>query len=93
MNSDNTLHEICIAGLYYRAGYATASNTLSWTELTSWNQADVKMHGFQQVVYDKSVATDVLQVDCQDLLSTGLLQVASTSCNKSATDKLQQAWF
>ena len=34
-----------------------------------------------------------LQVDCQNLLSTDLLQVVSTSCNKSANDKLQQAWI
>ena len=27
---------------------------------------------------------DLLQDDCQNLLSTGLLQVVSTSCNKSA---------
>ena len=36
--------------------------------------------------------SDLLQVDCQNLLSTGLLlQVISTSCNKSANDKLHQA--
>ena len=33
---------------------------------------------------------DLLHVDCQNLLSTGLLQAVSTSCNKSANDKLQQ---
>ena len=27
-------------------------------------------------------STELLQVDCQNLLSTGLLQVVSTSCNK-----------
>ena len=37
------------------------------------------------------LSTDLLQVDCQNLLPTGLLQVVSTSCNKSANDKLQQA--
>ena len=39
------------------------------------------------------LAADLLRVDCQYLLSTGLLQVnfVSTSCNKSANDKLQQA--
>ena len=45
------------------------------------------------IVDDKTVAklsTDLLQVDCQNLLSTGLLQVVSTSCNKSANDKLQK---
>ena len=29
---------------------------------------------------------DLLQVDCQNLLSTGLLQFVSTSRNKSAND-------
>ena len=51
--------------------------------------------GWQKLVDDKSVAicqhADLLQVDCQNLLSTGLLQVVSTSYNKSANDKLQQA--
>ena len=62
-------------------------------------QADIRMrsHGLRQLVDDKSVAscqqtccklsTDLLQVDCQNLLSTGLLQVVSTSCNKSANEK------
>ena len=31
-------------------------------------------------------STDFLQVDCQDLLSTGLLHVVSISCNNSAND-------
>ena len=39
------------------------------------------------------LSTDLLQVDCQNLLFTGLLQVVSTSCNKSANDKLQKVWF
>ena len=34
------------------------------------------------------LSTDLLQVDCQNLLSTGLLQVVSTSCNQSANDNL-----
>ena len=34
---------------------------------------------------------DLSQVGCQNLLSTGLLQVVSTGCNKYANDKLQQA--
>ena len=48
----------------------------------------------RQLVDDKSVASlsiDLLQVGCQNLLSTGLLQVVSANCNKSANDKLQQA--
>ena len=36
------------------------------------------------------LSTDLLQVDCQNLLSISLLQVVSTSCNKSTNDKLQQ---
>ena len=33
-------------------------------------------------------------IDCVSLLATSLLQVVSTSCNKSAwNDKLQQTWF
>jgi hypothetical protein len=37
-------------------------------------------------------STSLSQVVLTDL-STGLLQVVSTSCNKSANDRLQQAWF
>ena len=43
------------------------------------------------------LSTDLLQVSCQNLLSTGsllptgLLQAVLASCNKSANDKLQQA--
>ena len=33
----------------------------------------------------------LLKVDCQNLLSTALLQVVSTSSNKSANDKVKQA--
>ena len=39
----------------------------------------------------QSAATGLLQVYCQNLLPTGLMQVVSTSCNKFANDKLQQA--
>ena len=34
------------------------------------------------------LSTDLLPVDCQNLLSRGLLQVVSTSCNQSANDNL-----
>ena len=37
------------------------------------------------------LSTDLLQVDCQNLLSTGLLQVVSTSCNQSTNDNLAGA--
>ena len=40
---------------------------------------------------DGLLTTRLFQVDCQNLLSKGLLQVVSTSCNKSVNDKLQQA--
>ena len=33
------------------------------------------------------LSTDLFQVDCQNLLSTSLQQVVSTSCNNSANDK------
>ena len=64
-----------------------------------YQQADIRMrlHGLRQLVDDKSVASllqvccKLLQVDCQNLLSTGLLQVSSISCYNSANDKLQQA--
>ena len=36
------------------------------------------------------VVIDLSQVDCQNLLSTGLQQVVSTSCNKSENDKIVQ---
>ena len=33
------------------------------------------------------------QTCCKLIICTGLLQLVSTSCNKSANDKLRQAWF
>ena len=53
---------------------------------TSWYQ---DAFAWQQVCC--MLSTDLLQVDCQNLLSTGLLQVVSTSCNKSVNVKLRQA--
>ena len=38
-----------------------------------------------------SLSTSLLQVDCPNLSSTGLLQVVLTSCNTSANNKLQHA--
>ena len=35
----------------------------------------------------------LLQVDCQDFLSTNLMQVVSATCSKSANIKLQQVLF
>ena len=51
-----------------------------------YQQADIRMrlHGLRQLVNDKTVA------NCQQ---TCLLQVVSTSCNKSANGKLQQAFM
>ena len=34
----------------------------------------------------KTLSTNLLQVDCQNFLSSGLLQVVSTSCNMSVND-------
>ena len=50
------------------------------------HKADIRMgsHGMPQPLDDKSVA--------QNLLSTGLLQIVSRSCNKPAIDMLQQVW-
>ena len=39
------------------------------------------------------LTTSLLHVDCQNLLSTDLLQVFSTGCDKSANDKFHQAIF
>ena len=41
------------------------------------------------------LSTGLMQVDCQDFLSTSLIQVVLiTTCNKSALDiKLHQVWF
>ena len=44
----------------------------------------MRLHGLRQLVNDKTVA------NCQQ---TCLLQVVSTSCNKSANGKLQQAFM
>ena len=75
----------------------TAKNVQVVTSLlTSCNnllqQADIRMrsHGLQQLVDDKSVAS-CQQACCKLIISTGLVQFVSTSCNKSANDKLQQA--
>ena len=47
-----------------------------------------------QLVDEKStLSADFFRVGCQNVLSTDLLQVLSTSCNKSVNDKLQLAWI
>ena len=60
-----------------------------------FQQADIRMrsHGLRQLVDDSllQVVNRLVEVDCQNLLSTGLLQIVSTDSNKSASDKLQQA--
>ena len=38
-----------------------------------------------------NLSTDLSQVDCRNLLVTGLLQIVSTTCNKSANDELKQS--
>ena len=73
----------------------TAKNAQVVTSLlTSCNnllqQADIRMrsHGLRQLV----TTTTSCQETCYKLINlTGLLQVVSTSCNKSANDKLQRA--
>ena len=54
----------------------------------------MRSHGLRQLVDDKPDASceqiQLLQVDCQNLLSTGLLQLVSATRRKSANDKLQQ---
>ena len=50
-------------------------------------QADIRMclYGLQQLVDDKSVAS-CQQTCCKLVNLTGLLQIVSASCNKSAND-------
>ena len=54
-------------------------DAFAWLATACWRQVCCKL------------STDLLQADCQILLSTGLLQVVSISCNKSENDKFQQA--
>ena len=57
-------------------------------------QVDIRMrsYGLRQLVDDKSIAScqQIIADSCKLIISTGFLQVALTSCNKSANDKLQQ---
>ena len=92
-------NQVCMH-VHYRACY-TAKNGrhcnkfVDILQQTCYQQADIRMrsHGLRQLVDDKSVASceQTCASCCQNLLSTGLLQVVSTRCNKSANDKLQQA--
>ena len=77
--------------------YTTKNAQIATSLLTPCNillqQADIKMRspGLRQLVDDKSVcklSTGLLQVD----YFNKLVELASTSCNKSANDKMQQAW-
>ena len=67
------------------------ATSLLTTDLLSASQYQDVFAGlviaFRQHVCGK-FTTDLLQVDCQDLSSTSLLQVVPTSYNKSANDKL-----
>ena len=64
---------------------------------TCYEQADIRMrsYGLRQLVDNEFQLFQVVNIlvacDCQNLLSTALLQVDSTNCNKSANDRLQQA--
>ena len=67
-----------------------------WSGFLCMEQVVIKMrsHDLRSLLTTSMlhvVNIDLLQVDCQNLLSTAFLQVVSTSCNKSANDKLQQA--
>ena len=67
-----------------------------WSGFLCMEQVVIKMrsHDLRSLLTTSMlhvVHIDLLQVDCQNLLSTAFLQVVSTSCNKSANDKLQQA--
>ena len=84
--------------IIYTAINAKVATRLDILQQTCYQQADIWMRsrGLRQLVDDESVvddkwSTDLLQVDCQNFLSTGLLQVVSTSCHKSANGKFQQA--
>ena len=56
-------------------------DAFAWLATGWWRQVCCKL------------STGLLRVDCPNWLSTGLLQVVSTSCDKSSSDKLQQAWL
>ena len=61
--------------------HVSCNKSISILQQTCYQLANIMItfYGFQQLVDDKSVANcqyiEVLQVDCQNLLSTGLLQV------------------
>ena len=55
------------------------------TDMANIGPIPIPIIGQSLIFYKWS--TDLLQVDCQNLLSTGLLKFVSTSCNKSTTDK------
>ena len=84
--------------IIYTAKNSRVATRLDTLQQTCYQQAVIWMRsrGLRQLVDDEFVlddkwSTDLLQVDCQNFLSTGLLQVVSTSCNKSGNDKFQQA--
>ena len=56
----------------------------------------MRSHGLRQLVDDKFLSScqkTLLQVDYSNLLSADLLQVVSTSCNKSANRELKMRCF
>ena len=79
-------------GFHYTAKNAKIGTSLLTTCNNLSQQTDITMrsHRLRQLV-----TTTLLQVVnrlvSKLIISTGLLQVLSTSCNKSANDKLQQA--
>ena len=85
---------VAVASFKAKNGQVARSMRTSYKNFLQ--QADVGMcsRGMRQLVDDKSVV--ICEQDCCKLidktsLSRGLLQAVSTSCNKSANDKLQQA--
>ena len=84
-------NQVCMH-VHYRACYTAKTRDSATSLLTSCNRFVINkpISGCVRMAYDSLLTTSLLQVDCQNLLSTGLLQVVSTRCNKSANDKLQQ---
>ena len=58
--------------------------------LQTFHQADIRMpsHPLLRLDDDNKLSTGLIQVDCQDFLSTSLMQVVSTTSSKSANIKV-----
>ena len=73
-------------------GYTAKNAKLASSVLRSCNRLVINkpISGYVRMAFDILLTTSLLQVDCQNLLFSGLLQIVSTSCNKSANGKFQQ---